>query len=283
MKKKTVALGLLVMLCSAVHGAEHPWPMFKGNALRTGLSAYEGPSIGALAWSYTAGDSVTSSPAIDSTGRVYVGSIDSNVYVFTSAGGLAWSYAAGESVVSAPAIGSDGRVYVGSWSGGLYAFTSIGGLAWSYETGMAIYSSSPAIGSDGRVYVGSTDNNLYSFMQQPTATPTPTPTVTPTSTPTYCHEPMIITSGGGDANIPAPAATATDGWIITFMGASDDGVFSSIYDSENIATPGEGLGPQPLKITIQQDGEAINIPAGYPVEYRDGDTWRRAYLPAITP
>jgi hypothetical protein len=94
---------------------------------------------------------------------------------------------------------------------------------------------------------------------------------------------MIITSGGGDANIPAPAATATDGWIITFMGASDDGVFSSIYDSENIATPGEGLGPQPLKITIQQDGEAINIPAGYPVEYRDGDTWRRAYLPAITP
>ncbi|HQM51510.1 MAG TPA: hypothetical protein PLI86_00115, partial [bacterium] len=65
MKKKTVALGLLVMLCSAVHGAEHPWPMFKGNVQRTGLSEYEGPSIGVLAWSYaTAADVYFSSPAI---------------------------------------------------------------------------------------------------------------------------------------------------------------------------------------------------------------------------
>ena len=318
MKKKTVALGLLVMLCSAVHGAEHPWPMFKGNALRTGLSAYEGPSIGALAWSYATASDIHSSPAIGSDGRVYVGSFDYRIYALTSAGGLAWSYATASGIYSSPAIGSDGRVYIGSqdnrlyaltsagslaWSYAtasdihsspaigsdgrvyvgsyddrLYAFTSAGGLAWSYATASGIYSS-PAIGSDGRVYVGSNDKNVYSFMQQPTATPT----ITPTATPTYCHEPMIITSGGGDANIPAPAATATDGWIITFMGASDDGVFSSIYDSENIATPGEGLGPQPLKITIQQDGEAINIPAGYPVEYRDGDTWRRAYLPAIAP
>ncbi|HQM51511.1 MAG TPA: PQQ-binding-like beta-propeller repeat protein, partial [bacterium] len=238
-----------------------------------------------LAWSYaTAADVYFSSPAIGSDGRVYVGSTDNLIYSLTSAGGLAWSYATAADVYSSsPAIGSDGRVYVGSGDARLYALTSAGGLAWSYAAWARHRILSPAIGSDGRVYVGSTDSNLYSFMQQPTATPTATPTITPTATPTYCHEPMIITSGGGDANIPAPAATATDGWIITFMGASDDGVFSSIYDSENIATPGEGLGPQPLKITIQQDGEAINIPAGYPVEYRDGDTWRRAYLPAIAP
>lgn len=134
MKKKTVALGLLVMLCSAVHGAEHPWPMFKGNALRTGLSAYEGPSIGVLAWSYaTAADVYFSSPAIGSDGRVYVGSSDSRIYALTSAGGLAWSYATAAYINSSPAIGSDGRVYVGSADSNLYSL-SLRDTRWNIAT-----------------------------------------------------------------------------------------------------------------------------------------------------
>jgi hypothetical protein len=73
-------------------------------------------SVGTLAWSYVTGvpgDTVRSSPALGSDGRVYVGS-RYDLYAFGAGGTLAWSYATGDIVDSSPALGSDGRVYIGS-------------------------------------------------------------------------------------------------------------------------------------------------------------------------
>ena len=202
-----------------------PWPMFRCNLEHTGLSwSYSGPSIPALAWSYRAASTVSSSPALGSDGRLYVGSGngDNNIYSLNSAGVLAWSYLTASTVSSSPALGSDGRLYVGSSDNNIYSLNSAGVLAWSYSAAHGVGNSpaigsdgrlyvgsgdnniyclnsagvlawsysaassveSPALGSDRRLYVGSSDNNIYCFEQAPTATPTPTPTITLTNTPT---------------------------------------------------------------------------------------------------
>lgn len=249
---------------------------------------YSMDKSGAFRWSYRAGDRVFATAAIGSDGKVYFSAKDTNLYALNSGGSLMWSHKiASNYSYGSPNIFSNAIVAGGDH--GIMAINPDGTFWWSYGgSGMDVTYSGVSSGPGG-IYLGTNDGRIRSLgsiaTPTPTITPTATvtPTITPTATPTYCHEPMIITSGGGDANIPAPAATATDGWLITFLGASDDAVFASIYDSENVTTPGEGTGPQPLKITIQRVGEAINIPAGYPLEYMDGDTLKKVYLPELAP
>ncbi len=120
-------------------------------------------SIGSLFWSYRTAGAVRSSPAIGSDERVYVGSNDSNIYGLLSDGSLLWSYVAGGPLYSSPAAGSDGRVVVGSNDNTLYSLSSTGSLVWSYTAGDEV-GSSPAIGSDGTVYVASKDNTIYGLL-----------------------------------------------------------------------------------------------------------------------
>ena len=70
-------------------------------------------------------------------------------------GTVLWEFRTGGSVSSSPAIDSDGTVYVGSWDDKLYAINGkTGDKLWEFETRYRVRSS-PAIGSDGTVYVGS--------------------------------------------------------------------------------------------------------------------------------
>jgi len=72
-------------------------------------------------WTYSTGDVVESSPAIDGHGTIFVGCNDGYLYAVRPDGTLAWRYATGGAVKSSPAIGVDGTVYVGSSDGYLYA------------------------------------------------------------------------------------------------------------------------------------------------------------------
>ena len=65
---------------------------------------------GTLKWAYTTGDSVWSSPAIGSSGTIYVGSYDGKLYAINPNGSFKWAYAAGDWVHSSPAIASDGTI-----------------------------------------------------------------------------------------------------------------------------------------------------------------------------
>jgi len=165
--------------------ANSSWPMFHQNPQHTGLSPYAGPSIPSLAWSYQ-GDRMSSSPAIGSDGKVYIGSSKSEtidgysyyygyLYSVNSNASLVWSYQSGGDIFSSPAIGSDGKVYIGSsktesidesyyYYGYLYSINSNASLDWSYRAANWV-GSSPAIGSDGKVYFGSDDTHLYSIQQ----------------------------------------------------------------------------------------------------------------------
>jgi outer membrane protein assembly factor BamB len=177
--------------------------MFRHDASRTGRSSVAGSWSGLFLWSYEAGDSLISSPAIDAVGTLYQGSIDNTLYALTSAGTFQWSYVTADAVKSSPAVDVFGYTYVGSDDNAIYSFTSSGALAWSYDLAGEVFSSpapassgsiaigsladmlyrfdssgalqwsygtgegiqsSPAINADGTVYVGADDNNLYSFL-----------------------------------------------------------------------------------------------------------------------
>jgi len=57
------------------------WPMFHQNLNHTGCTSSTGPSINATLWVFSIGSIVHSSPAV-SSGQVYIGSGDGNVYAF---------------------------------------------------------------------------------------------------------------------------------------------------------------------------------------------------------
>jgi outer membrane protein assembly factor BamB len=143
------------------------WPQFRYGNEHTGYNPHEttigvsnAPSL-ISKWVFTAGDFVTSSPAV-ANGVVYFGSHDHKVYALDAAtGALLWSYTTGDSVgPSSPAV-ANGVVYVGSGDQNLYALdASTGALRWSYTTGGG--ASSPAV-ANGVVYVGSNDDKLYAL------------------------------------------------------------------------------------------------------------------------
>ncbi|MEF8836175.1 MAG: PQQ-binding-like beta-propeller repeat protein, partial [Candidatus Thermoplasmatota archaeon] len=90
---------------------DSPWPKFRGNQKNTGLSPYDTSHVdGTEEWNFTTGNSVYSSPAIDSDGTIYVGSYDNNLYALNPDGTEKWSFSTGGSVYSSPAIGSDGTI-----------------------------------------------------------------------------------------------------------------------------------------------------------------------------
>lgn len=79
-------------------------------------------SNGSQIWSYTAGDIILSTPAIDVNGNIYFGSFDDNIHVLNPDGTLRFSVDTGANVWSSVAIGTDGTVYIGGYDGKLHAF-----------------------------------------------------------------------------------------------------------------------------------------------------------------
>jgi outer membrane protein assembly factor BamB len=112
---------------------------------------------GTLKWSYASG--AVTSPAVTS-GRVYVGSYDDNVYCLDAENGsLIWSFTTGNIVFSSPAV-TNGRVYVGSYDDNVYCLDAENGsLIWRFTTGGEIYSS-PAV-AYGKIFIGSRDRKVY--------------------------------------------------------------------------------------------------------------------------
>ena len=143
---------------------EYPWTMFHHDLKHTGLSPYTGAQTATVKWTFTTGGIVSSNPAIDADGTVYMGSYDGNVYAFDGATGTQkWASTIGNPVESSPAIGADGTVYVGSWDNNVYALDrETGTKKWTFTTGGQVISS-PVIGGDGTVYVGSVDGKVYAL------------------------------------------------------------------------------------------------------------------------
>ena len=161
-----VILLIAVLFAGAVPAAaaQTDTMQFRYNAQHSGdYSPVAGPvpSDGKLKWSFTTGDSVSSSPAV-ANGVVYVGGWNNKLYALNATTGtLVWTYTTGFVVRSSPAV-VNGVVYVGSCDGKLYALNALTGkLKWSFTTGDQV-ESSPAV-ANGVVYVGSDDGKLYAL------------------------------------------------------------------------------------------------------------------------
>ena len=139
------------------------WPMFRGNAARTGFVSEQAAPPLTRVWEYQAGGGIVSSPVIYG-GLVYFGARDGKIRAFYAGTGVpAWEYQAGGRVDSTPAVAGS-ALYAASTEGYLYALDRLtGALLWKATLG-AFSISSPLV-LEGRVYLGtgSPENKLMVF------------------------------------------------------------------------------------------------------------------------
>jgi eukaryotic-like serine/threonine-protein kinase len=141
------------------------WPMFRGSQGLLGIAKGQLPDSLELLWKFKTGDSVKSSPVIDSN-LVFVGSSDVNIYAIDLySGRQVWAYKTDDSIEATPLF-LDGTVYAGSAGGFFYAIdANKGELKWKYETGGKILGAANwTYSSDGKsiwIIVGSYDNFLH--------------------------------------------------------------------------------------------------------------------------
>ena len=176
MRKSIIFVAALMVALAPATGIcqlnpDAPWPMFHHDVRHTGKTDAFGTQIGKLKWTFVTGGPVTSSPAIDENGIVYVGSTDNNLYAINAEdGNLKWKFQTGGAIDrSSPAIDANGVVYIGSYDGYLYAFDTktivpnSPSFKWRFQTfgTDAAISSSPAIAPDGTIIFGCSDGYLY--------------------------------------------------------------------------------------------------------------------------
>ncbi len=130
-----------------------------------GIYTWHAPKLvpGTVLWTYDAGVTISSSPAIAPDGSVVFGTDTGMVAVTNASSGSSnkWTFAVSNSISSSPAIAPDGTVYFLNAGKGCYALHQDGTLKWSFPfqtTGL----SSPAIGADGTVYIVG-DNSVYAL------------------------------------------------------------------------------------------------------------------------
>lgn len=138
-----------------------PWPMFGGNAQRTGQSPFVTPVTARLQWRAATTDPILSSPVIGADGTIYITSGDGYLYAFRGDGTEKWKwYGVFSSYLDrgSPAIDADGTIYLQSnnqsyLSGYLYAIDPRGTLKWKYKT-ESPFNNSPVIDDDGMIIFG---------------------------------------------------------------------------------------------------------------------------------
>ena len=150
-------------VATAVTPAE-AWPMFRGSAGLTGVSASTVPDDPKLLWRFETDEPIKSSPVI-AHGRVYFGSNDRHVYAVTLADGKkAWSFKTEDYVEAPPTVDGD-FVYAGLNDGVLYKLNAkTGELIWKYTTEAQISGAANVVRFDDKrraVLVGSHDNMLH--------------------------------------------------------------------------------------------------------------------------
>ncbi len=143
------------------HAAD--WPMFRGNARRTGFTSEQIYPPLTKAWEYQTGAGILSSPAVFED-VVYFGSRDNNIYALNArTGALLWQYAADNWVDASPTVSGD-MVYCPSMDGHLYALDRLtGALLWKAALGASSVSSPLVLNGKVLVGTGSPENKLKVF------------------------------------------------------------------------------------------------------------------------
>jgi len=156
-------LAIVAVVVAPTQAATGDWPMFHHDLALSGYTTSTAPATNEVLWTYQTGAAVESSPALVG-GRVYIGSLDGNLYCLNKyTGALIWSFPADGAIKSSPAV-SNGKVYFLSTGGTIYALDADDGIEiWSVPFGSGSYDwSSPAV-HDGNVFIASSTGYMYSL------------------------------------------------------------------------------------------------------------------------
>ena len=145
------------------------WPLFRGDALSSGVAHSSLPEKLELLWKFPTKDGGFTGSAAIVGGVVYVGSLDGNLYAIDlKTGEQKWSVKTELGFTSSPAV-RDGRVYIGDSDGKFYCLSAglptaearavSGKLEWAYDCGGEINSSANFY--QDKILVGSQDATLY--------------------------------------------------------------------------------------------------------------------------
>ncbi len=137
------------------------WPVFRGNALETGVAPEALPDNLEVRWKVKIGDSVEGTAAVVGD-TVYVGSLDGNngfLHALDLATGKErWKYKGGS--FKAPASVHYGTVYIGDLDGVFHAVeAATGQKRWTFETQGDISGGANFV--DKNILFGSGDETLY--------------------------------------------------------------------------------------------------------------------------
>jgi len=152
-----LTLALLAALIAAA-SAHADWPIFRGNAMQSGVAEGKLPAKLDILWQAKLGDAIEGAPAI-ADGVVYIGNFDENLYALDLASGQQkWKVKAGPT--KAPPSIHKGNVYIGDENGIFHCIDAGKGTSkWTYETDGEITSGANFAGD--RILFGSHDSTLY--------------------------------------------------------------------------------------------------------------------------
>lgn len=157
---------LIVAVLTPIALLAADWPLFRGNALQTGVAASALPEKLDIRWKFQAKDGIEGAAAIVQ-GTVYVGSLDEHLYALGLATGqVKWTYQTDQAkgtkvgpIRTSPSV-RDGLVYVGDADGMFHCVeATTGKKRWTFDTGAEISSSANFVGDT--VLFGCSDEHLY--------------------------------------------------------------------------------------------------------------------------
>lgn len=105
---------------------------------------------------------VSTSPAIDADGTIYMVAGDSTLHALDPDGQTRWAFRIQDQLRTSPGVTADGTVLVGGDDGRLYAVGPDGQERWTFQTGGRVQSS-PVIAADGTIHLASNDRHLYAL------------------------------------------------------------------------------------------------------------------------
>jgi outer membrane protein assembly factor BamB len=163
---RSLPILLLLPVLAPLGALAQDWPVFRGNALQTGVAASPLPENLAIRWKFKAKDGIEGAAAIVG-GTVYIGSLDEHLYALDlGTGQVKWTYqtdaAKGTKVGpirAAPSV-RDGLIYVGDADGVFHCVQAdTGNKRWTYDTEAEITSGASFVGEN--ILFGCSDENLY--------------------------------------------------------------------------------------------------------------------------
>ncbi|HYV36033.1 MAG TPA: PQQ-binding-like beta-propeller repeat protein [Gemmataceae bacterium] len=156
---KAILTSFLGVFCVFVVNAPADWPVFRGNALQTGVAETTLPDKLEILWRFPAKDAIEGSAAI-ADGTVYFGDQDGNVFALNLADGKQkWTYKAGAPIKVGAAVNGN-SVYIGDEDGKFHCLDIKNGQKrWIFDT-QADITSAPNFDGN-KVLFGGGDEMLY--------------------------------------------------------------------------------------------------------------------------